>query len=369
MRIEELQQNWDAFGRIDPLWAILSVPAKANNRWDLDEFFATGVAEIQDVFKYLDSLGVDPPRKRAFELGCGVGRITQALCQYFDECDGVDIAPSMIELARKYNRYSPRCKYHVNGKDDLSAFHSERFDFVYSRLVLQHMQPAYSKRYLAEFARILRSGGIGVFQLPTLLKIKQGLSAVEMQSALPLSGFSACIEVPDIPTSFSPGARADLFVRVTNTSDSTWRSAKSIPECPIRLANHWLDADGNLLTKADGRVDLEFDLAPNETAELKLVVTTPSRPGNCVLEIDMVQEFVAWFSDRGSTPTRIPVVLNGTPDIRSSESVTPVMEMYGVPIEEVTSIITSNGGEVLDVREDPCAGVEWSSFIYCFRKQ
>ena len=121
MRIEELQQNWDAFGRLDPLWAILSVPAKANNRWDLDEFFATGVAEIQDVFKYLGSLGVHPPRKRAFELGCGVGRITQALCQYFDECDGVDIAPSMIALARKYNRWLEEKRLDYSGRNALLA--------------------------------------------------------------------------------------------------------------------------------------------------------------------------------------------------------------------------------------------------------
>ena len=46
MEIKELQRNWDSFGTTDPLWAILTVPNKRHNKWDQDEFFATGVTEI-----------------------------------------------------------------------------------------------------------------------------------------------------------------------------------------------------------------------------------------------------------------------------------------------------------------------------------
>jgi len=41
-------------------------------------------------------------------------------------------------------------------------------DFVYSRLVLQHIHPRYVRQYLAEFVRVLRNDGVLVFQLPTL---------------------------------------------------------------------------------------------------------------------------------------------------------------------------------------------------------
>jgi hypothetical protein len=30
-----LQRNWDTFGRLDPLWAILTDPRHKGNRWDL----------------------------------------------------------------------------------------------------------------------------------------------------------------------------------------------------------------------------------------------------------------------------------------------------------------------------------------------
>jgi predicted TPR repeat methyltransferase len=52
-------------------------------------------------------------RDTALDFECGVGRVTQALCARFARCDGVDIAGSMIRLARQYNRFGDRCQYYV----------------------------------------------------------------------------------------------------------------------------------------------------------------------------------------------------------------------------------------------------------------
>lgn len=173
MDIRALQRNWDALGRADPLWAIRFDPSKKGNRWDVEEFFRTGereVAALLDSLKRLgDRLGVPVParRGRALDFGCGVGRLTQALAAHFDEVDGVDIAPSMIELAERYNRHGPRCRYHLNDRDDLRLFPDASFDLVFCTLVLQHIEGRYVRRYLAEFLRLLRPGGVAVFDLPS----------------------------------------------------------------------------------------------------------------------------------------------------------------------------------------------------------
>jgi 2-polyprenyl-3-methyl-5-hydroxy-6-metoxy-1,4-benzoquinol methylase len=130
--LDQLQQNWDRFGQIDPLWAILSSPDKINSNWNRAEFFQTGVDEINRVMQYVDSLGISVSMKRAVDFGCGVGRLTQALCRYFDECRGIDIAPSMIDLARKYNQFGDRCVYHFNQTDALPDFETSGWDFVLS---------------------------------------------------------------------------------------------------------------------------------------------------------------------------------------------------------------------------------------------
>ena len=56
MELTELKKHWDSFAKIDPLWSILTDPTKKNNRWNLSEFFRTGVDEIAEVMRYVESL-------------------------------------------------------------------------------------------------------------------------------------------------------------------------------------------------------------------------------------------------------------------------------------------------------------------------
>ena len=51
MSFKQLQRTWDTFGREDPLWAILSHGNKRGNRWNLDDFMATGRQEIQEALE------------------------------------------------------------------------------------------------------------------------------------------------------------------------------------------------------------------------------------------------------------------------------------------------------------------------------
>jgi ubiquinone/menaquinone biosynthesis C-methylase UbiE len=163
--LRHLQRTWNDLGRTDPLWAVLTAPDKRGNRWELGQFFATGVGEIDALMRYIESLGLSLPKRKALDFGCGVGRLTQPLADHFHEVWGVDIAPSMIELAREYNRHGDRCKYHVNDKGNLSFFPDQSFDLVFSLLTLQHMPPEYAKAYIREFLRVLRPGGLLVFQM------------------------------------------------------------------------------------------------------------------------------------------------------------------------------------------------------------
>jgi ubiquinone/menaquinone biosynthesis C-methylase UbiE len=166
MDIDHLQRHWNKLGEQDPLWAILTRPDKKGGRWTIEEFFQQGVAEIDSVMEYLRNLGIKARPAKALDFGCGVGRLTQALAGYCDQVVGVDIAPSMIEQAIRFNSQGDRCRYLVNAGADLTLVGGERFDLIYTNMVLQHMPPAYSSRYIGEFVRILGPGGVAVFQIP-----------------------------------------------------------------------------------------------------------------------------------------------------------------------------------------------------------
>ncbi len=167
MDIHALKDHWNELGKIDPLEAILDRSGNRKGPWDVAEFFATGEREIDDALKEVKTLNTKISFQKALDFGCGVGRLTQALARHFIEVYGVDISPSMIDLAEKYNRHADNCHYVMNAKDDLSLFSDGSMDLIYSIITLQHMHPRYSKNYLKEFLRLLAPGGILIFQIPS----------------------------------------------------------------------------------------------------------------------------------------------------------------------------------------------------------
>ncbi len=76
MDLRELERNWDAFGRTDPLWAILVESGKKGNKWRSEEFFKTGVIEINRIIDEIRQMHLSIEHGTALDFGCGVGRLT-----------------------------------------------------------------------------------------------------------------------------------------------------------------------------------------------------------------------------------------------------------------------------------------------------
>lgn len=166
MDLAKVRRDWNRLAETDPLWAVYVKPGTKGGRWREDEFFATGEQEIAGAMGHLAGLGVDPPRGRALDFGCGVGRLTRPLSGHFDEVVGVDISPRMIELAEAGNPAGERCRFVLNDRPDLGVFPDASFDLVYASLVLQHLPPDHARGYLREFGRVLRPGGVVICQIP-----------------------------------------------------------------------------------------------------------------------------------------------------------------------------------------------------------
>lgn len=174
MSLEFVRQTYERLGREDPLYAVLSCRKYRHNRWDLHAFFETGRKEIAEVLQYVEQLGWPLRFGRALDFGCGVGRLSQALAEHFQEVVGVDIAESMVQRARELNRHGDRVSYLVNTTDDLGVLSAGAFDFVYSNITLQHIPPDCGKRYIREFLRVLRPGGLALFQVPAGRRYRPG---------------------------------------------------------------------------------------------------------------------------------------------------------------------------------------------------
>ncbi len=165
--LAEVEANWETFAQADPMWAALMDPSKAGRRWSHEDFFATGEAEIATVLGHVERCGLSVHfQGKALDFGCGVGRLTQALAARFELAIGVDISPTMVNLANQSNGRPSRCRYVLNQGATLATLPSSEFAFVYTSVVLQHMPPDLATGYLLEFSRLLGPGGILVAQIP-----------------------------------------------------------------------------------------------------------------------------------------------------------------------------------------------------------
>jgi SAM-dependent methyltransferase len=401
-RLSDSQALWDGHARRDPLWAILSDPAKKGGRWNTERFFHTGIAEISHILYYLRLRDVTTMRRRALDFGCGVGRLSQALARHFARVDGVDVSPAMIDLARSLNRYGDRVAYHANDRPDLSLFPDEAFDLVVSSIVLQHIEPSVATRYLRELCRVTGVGGAFVVQLPARQRVAEDPPLADevdrRLSNLPDDAYRASLTVTGPPPAAArPRTSFTLDVEVVNTSAFEWsRAAFGI----IRVGNHWLDESGfTMLVGDDGRTSLPEPLFPEDRCRVQLTITTPREEGDYWCEIDLAHEGVVWFRERGSRAVRFLVRVRTTPDASLAINELPeaavVVEtaaapaapdeplaleppadtanprefpMYGIARDEVVALLHDASLEVVAVDDDRSCGEDWISYRYFARK-
>jgi len=244
------------------------------------------------------------------------------------------------------------------------------------------MSPELSKKYIREFVRVLAPGGLLVFQLPSGPAHRSSPAQAASDEPLPDSAFKARLAAASPSMEAKAGSLLTIRVTATNLGDVTW------PVIPhgagkreIGLGNHWYDDKGELVTSDEGRTYLPEELKPGETMELPLLVRTPAEPGRYVLELDMVQEYVAWFACKGSETTRVPVeVRAGDTEGKDQSVAAPCsvtaaasafvarMELHCVDTEEVLKLIHDSGGKILDAFVDDAAGEKWVSYRYAATK-
>lgn len=394
--IKTASDFWEKHAKFDPLWAIISDPAKKGRKWKAFDFFESGRGEISVLMYQLERFNIRFGRGKALDFGCGVGRVSQPLAAFFDRVVGIDISETMIRLADSLNRFPERVRYLSNQREDLRVLEDGEFDFIYSNIVLQHLPPELTLKYLEEFRRVLRPGGLMIFQLPSHHRKIES----DAGNMVPMGDdfYLAEINLDDVPSSPQrPSAQIPLKVRVKNASGHHWNRTEA---APFRIGNHWLTARGmTLLIQDDGRADLPAHLGPGEECVVELIVKTPPEVGEYRCEIDVVHEMISWFKDKGSAAvwfdlevrSDAPESFNhearlaaGPPPVDEavneewddlSRNLPPEAEakdpgefpMFGIPREQIEDFFRSHGDSILLIENDDHGGWEWIGYRYVIR--
>lgn len=132
---------------------------------------------------------------------------------------------------------------------------------------------------------------------------------------LPDRGFRAQLTVSDAPLKLRAGEKATITLKIKNTSDVVWwQRGGETNDRPdnkfyIAIGNRWLDKDGKRTKDTEGHNGIPKDLKPGDEIDAPLLITAPKEPGEYTIELDMVQEGVSWFGEKGSPTTKAKVTV------------------------------------------------------------
>jgi ubiquinone/menaquinone biosynthesis C-methylase UbiE len=93
------------------------------------------------------------------EIGCGVGRVGQALAPMCRQWIGCDVSGNMLEHTRRRLRSFPNVKLVEISGFDLKPIPDASVDLVYCTIVFMHLDEWDRYNYVLEAHRVLRPGG------------------------------------------------------------------------------------------------------------------------------------------------------------------------------------------------------------------
>jgi SAM-dependent methyltransferase len=152
--------RWEELAKRDPYFAVLTTEG---DRVAPEAFFETGEEDIAALLAAIAPLlGRNVPITTALDFGCGAGRLTLPLARRATRVVACDIAPTMLDHARRSADGAGLHNVTFVQTDELAGLADAQFDFVCSLLVLQYIPPSLSHEIIRTLLRLLAPRGIAV---------------------------------------------------------------------------------------------------------------------------------------------------------------------------------------------------------------
>ena len=187
--LSHVKMSWEQLGQEKPHFSVLTSTnfLPENFSENEEKFWESGNRDLNIIQELCLSSGVSLEGvTRCLEYGCGVGRVTVKLAEQFPQVLGLDISQPHLDLAKRraIDLGLNNITYDQIDLDYLNELHE--YDFLYSRIVLQHNPPPIMKYVLEKLLGKLSKGGVAIFQIPVYMRdytfvVETYLSEVEPQ--------------------------------------------------------------------------------------------------------------------------------------------------------------------------------------------
>jgi SAM-dependent methyltransferase len=162
--------DWEALARREPYFAVLGsdgTPAVDGSGKATAAFFATGEADVALLLSTIAALlGCEPALGTALDFGCGAGRLTLPLARRATQVVACDIAPTMLDHARRNAEAAGLRNITFLESHELDALPAGGFDLICSLLVLQYIPPSAGYATIRTLLRLLAPSGVAALHLP-----------------------------------------------------------------------------------------------------------------------------------------------------------------------------------------------------------
>lgn len=156
--------DWEAIGVSEPFFGVLTNDEFRSGALDeqaVARFYQSGVGDIDYVVSVARrTVGMPANINKICDFGTGVGRLAFALASHGKEVLGVDISDGM----RKEGEQRARQRS-VSNVSFVTTIPADKFDWVNSLIVFQHIPPARGIGLFRQLVEALNPGGLLTIQL------------------------------------------------------------------------------------------------------------------------------------------------------------------------------------------------------------
>lgn len=161
--MRDTDKDWNYIAKIAPYWGVLSHEKYKNpNAEELAEFFKTGKDDISYTEHIFKKIFGDFNPLSALDFGCGVGRLLLAMHERVARVVGVDVADEMRRICFENLRIAGASNYEVLPEIP----EEEKFDWVNSLIVLQHIPPKRGYELIKKLWDATNDNGFFSLQFP-----------------------------------------------------------------------------------------------------------------------------------------------------------------------------------------------------------
>jgi len=141
----------------------------------------------------------------------------------------------------------------------------------------------------------------------TCIKVAEGTPASSVPDSRRPGVLRAELTLAAPLPQFEASALVNVRIMIKNAGDTLWLSGQTVRTGVVMPGVKVLDEDNKIISELHGHPLLPRAVAPGQAIALHLQFAAPARSGNYLVKVDLVDQHICWFEERGSQPLLFPM--------------------------------------------------------------